>query len=79
MTLPHGAKQQLLSMISSTPELLQQLRLHLYHWPSMASHNAKPQLLNMTPSCLQNQWETLKQYQVQLQAQGAALAHLNYS
>jgi hypothetical protein len=33
-----------------------QLRLHLLQWPSMTSHSAKPQLLFMTPSCLQNQY-----------------------
>jgi hypothetical protein len=33
-----------------------QPRLHLHQWPSMASHSAKPQLLCMTPSCLQNQY-----------------------
>jgi hypothetical protein len=34
-----------------------QLRLHLHQWPSMASHSAEPQLLCMTPSCLQNQYQ----------------------
>ena len=33
-----------------------QLRLHLHQCPSMASHSAKPQLLCVTPSCLQNQY-----------------------
>jgi len=33
-----------------------QLRLHLYYWPSMASHSAKPQLLIMTPSGFQTQF-----------------------
>ena len=33
-----------------------QLRLHFHQWPSMASHSAKPQLLCVTPSCLQNQY-----------------------
>ena len=42
-----------------------QVRLHLYQWPSLASHSAKPQLLFMTLSCLQNL--ILIHYQVQLQ------------
>lgn len=53
----------------------------LHQWPLLAPHNAKPQLLFMTPSCLQNQyqWETLTHYQVSLQARGITLAHTNYS
>ena len=31
------------------------LQLYLLQWPPLASHSAKPQLLFMTPSCLQNQ------------------------
>ena len=33
-----------------------QLRLHFHQWPSMASHSVEPQLLWVTPSCLQNQY-----------------------
>ena len=33
-----------------------QMRLDFHQWPSMASHSAEPQLLFMTPSCLQNQY-----------------------
>jgi hypothetical protein len=33
-----------------------QLKLHLHQWPALASHSAKPQLLSMTPSSLQNQY-----------------------
>lgn len=53
----------------------------LHQWPLLAPHSAKPQLLFMTPSCLQNQyqWETLTHYQVSLQARGTTLAHTNYS
>jgi hypothetical protein len=39
-----------------------QLRLHLHQWPSMASHNAKPQLFFITPSCLQNQYHLGESY-----------------
>lgn len=56
LTLPHGAKRQLLATISSILGLLLQLRLHLYQWPSIASNSAKPPLLIVTPSCLQSQW-----------------------
>ena len=52
----HGAKSQLLY---TTPPVLGcqlQLWLHFHQWPSLASHNVKPQLLSMTPSCLQNQY-----------------------
>jgi hypothetical protein len=31
-----------------------QVRLHLHLWPFMASYSDEPQLLCMTPSCLQN-------------------------
>jgi hypothetical protein len=46
-----------------------QLRLHLHQWPFMASHSAEPQLLCVTPSCLQTSttWVTLTHYQVLLQ------------
>ena len=44
----HGAKFQMPRMM--------QLRLHLPQWPFMVSYNAKPQLLFMTPTYLQNQY-----------------------
>lgn len=31
------------------------LSLHLYHWPNLASHSAKPQVLSMTYSSFENQ------------------------
>ena len=31
-----------------------QLRLQFHQWPFLTSHNFKPQLLSMTPSCFQN-------------------------
>jgi hypothetical protein len=33
-----------------------QLRLHLHQWSSLTSQTAKPQLIFMMPSCLQNQY-----------------------
>ena len=33
-----------------------QLRLPLHQWLFLASHKAKPRLLSMIPSCLQNQY-----------------------
>ena len=39
-----------------------QLRLHLYQWLSLASHSAKPQLLSMSPSYLQNQYHQGNSY-----------------
>jgi hypothetical protein len=43
-------------MTPSVLGLQLQLRLHLHQWPSMASHSVEPQLLFLTPSCLQNQY-----------------------
>ena len=57
---------QLLSMNTSILRLPLILRQALLHWPIRASHSAKPQLLSMTPSCLQTTWETLIRYQVRL-------------
>jgi hypothetical protein len=47
---------QFLFMISSVLEFQLILRLHLHQWLLLASHSAKPRLLSMTPSCLQNQY-----------------------
>ena len=41
-----------------------QLRLHLHQWPSMASHSAKPQLLCVTPLCLQTQYHLGNSYRL---------------
>jgi hypothetical protein len=49
----------MVSRLCMTPSVLGcqlQLRVHLHQWPSMASHSTKPQLLFMTPSCIQNQY-----------------------
>ena len=53
-----------------------QLRLHLHQWPSMASHSAEPQLLCVTPSCLQNQYHLGDSYTLPspATAQGTTLA-----
>jgi hypothetical protein len=52
------------------------LRLHFHQWPSMASHSAEPQLLFMTPSCLQNQYHLGDSYTLlsPAAAQGTTLA-----
>jgi hypothetical protein len=52
----HGAKPQFLCMTRSVLGHQLQLRLHLQQWPSMVSHSAEPQLLFMTPTCLQTQY-----------------------
>jgi hypothetical protein len=53
-----------------------QLRLRLHQWPSMASHSAKPQLVTMNPSCLQNQYHLGDSYTLPSPAvtQGTTLA-----
>jgi hypothetical protein len=53
-----------------------QVRLHLHQWPSMDSHSAKPQLLSVTPSCLQNQYHLGDSYTLPspAAAQGTTLA-----
>ena len=65
----HGAKSQLLCMTPSVVGHQLQLRVHLHHWPSMASHSCKPQLFFMTPSAFKTStsWVILTYYQVQLQ------------
>ena len=52
------------------------LRLNLYQWLSMASHSPEPQLLFMTPSCLQNQYHLGNSYTLPTPAtaQGTTLA-----
>ena len=38
--------------------------MHFHHWPSMTSHNAKPKLFFMIPSCLQNQYNLDDSYTI---------------
>lgn len=52
----YSAKFQLLYMTPSVLGHQLQMKLHLHICPSLASHSAKPQLLSMTSSYLQNQY-----------------------
>ena len=63
-------------MTPSVLGLQLQLRLHLHQWPSMASHSTEPQLLCVTPSCLQNQYHLGDPYTLPspATAQGTTLA-----
>jgi hypothetical protein len=48
--------------------------LQLHQWPFLASHSAKPQLLTMTPSCLQNQYHLADFYTLPTAAAAQAIS-----